>query len=136
MSGLSKDERIERFAAEVRELDVKSVDHRQSESRGQRVVVSIVTPEGKTKWSAKIHDLLELGREYRLTPSEGQLNANGVNVFHFQAAEDWFHRRSGESDEWSFCPNCGSELEEPAGPYNEWTDCPECGEVCIDFHDA
>lgn len=38
------------------------------------------------------------------------------------------------TDEWPYCPNCGSELERPASPYREWTDCPECGEVCIEFH--
>ena len=34
---------------------------------------------------------------------------------------------------WPYCPNCGAELEEPAGPYQEWTDCPNCGFVRIEF---
>ena len=38
--------------------------------------------------------------------------------------------------EWPYCPNCGSELLEPAGPYTEWTDCPDCGTVHIEFHRA
>lgn len=42
-------------------------------------------------------------------------------------------RDRSASEEWPYCPNCGSELDEPAGPYRERTTCPECGVVDIEF---
>ena len=47
----------------------------------------------------------------------------------FDTEDNW-----EETDCWPYCPNCGSQLEDPAGPYSGWTDCPECGEIHIEFH--
>lgn len=44
-------------------------------------------------------------------------------------------RDSGDG-RWPYCPNCGAELTDPAGPYHEWTDCPQCGEVCVEFYQS
>lgn len=37
-------------------------------------------------------------------------------------------------ENWPYCPRCGDELEEPAGPYADWTDCPNCGRIWVECY--